>query len=145
MTFTKKDVRDEQRENILHFLAYYKQIITLSSGAIILSVTYLGYLQSSENRYRLICNEWILVLSWLLFVSSIILSIIRNRYHIEYRHLESLQLLPNDKNANDLIKKNLEGKQAVFGYIGKFAEYFFIGGIILLILFAIKTGTSILR
>ena len=142
MTYTKKDVRDEQRENMPYFIAYYNQLIVLSSGAIVLSITYLGYLQNAKNSYKIFCNEWMLVLSWILFILSIILSIIRNRYHIEYRHLESLQLLQNDEDSRNLLKKNLEKKQSVFGYSGKFAEGFFIVGIILLTLFAIATGTS---
>ena len=63
---------------------FYYQITLLSSGAIALSITYLGYLQSNPAREIKIIG--VLITAWACFIMSIIMSLGRNYHYGRFMH-----------------------------------------------------------
>jgi len=135
----KKQIREEQRDNILQYISYFNQLIILSGSAIVLSITYLGYLKQSELEINLTNNKWFLMASWVYFAVSIATSVFRNYTHVKYRQVESVRYAGYNDPKN-LLEKNISKKINFLMYSETFANIFFIAGLVFLILFAIKTS-----
>ncbi len=137
------EIRKELRDSMKNFIGFYNNLAYLSGGAVVLSITYLGYLKSVDLQEKIISNEWILITSWIYFLLTLLSSIIRNEFHMEYIHLDPIRYLgkPDPKN---LLEKKMSRKQLIFSWCGTFSKVCFFGGLLFLTSFAIKTGTNFL-
>jgi len=84
-------------------------------------------------------NIWILVLSWVYFMLSLLSSLFRNIRYVEYLQVVSLEFSDTiNANSYDLISKNKKKKEKQFAFFGTFALTTFVFGISAILLFAIK-------
>lgn len=104
--------KDDAHEVALEWL---KQIITLSSGIIVLSATFIGTIFKQMNW-----SIWLLVLSWVLFLVSIVFA------------LETISVITQSR-----IEENQEWSKGKGRVYAKVAKWLFLTGIFLFILFAL--------
>lgn len=133
-------IREEQINNTKNFIAFYSNLAYLSGGSIVLSITYLGYLKNANLNEKVIANEWLLIASWVYFLLTLICSISRNDFHIEYLQIEPVKYLSLNDPKN-LLSNAINKKQRMFARLGTFAKVCFFSGVLFLSLFAMKTGT----
>jgi len=68
---------------------FYYQVALLCGGSIVLSVTYLGYLEAGSDG--LACGKWLLVAAWVLLSISLLCSLLRNKLYPDYLHYSAMK------------------------------------------------------
>jgi hypothetical protein len=71
-------VQDEVHREQRHF---FQQLVLLNGGALILSVTFFGYI---SQRPTSVVGIWSLIASWVLLLAGLVASLYRTWYHLSY-------------------------------------------------------------
>lgn len=126
--------RDESVKNSENFVKYNEKIGIVALGAIVLSISYLGSIESS----KVLEYDWALVTSWALLLVSTIFSSVQYKRYAQYLQVSVGEYLGWPVEAD---KKKLQDS-----YIraSARAEYALIAGLLFLMFFAVKVSTDVL-
>lgn len=114
----QENIVNANKDNIDRLNNFYIYLTTLSSGAIVLSVSFLSSIGKIEyvNIRILGSNFTLLYLTWFLLFLSIFFGLVRTYKHIEYSHLFRLyDVLKNEKELREMEKKFMEVAPNRFG------------------------------